>query len=386
MAAAKKTAKRRRKARPDHTAPPAAPAALSDGLSPTWHPLRSGGTYTPGLREAAAGQHGAYAFRDRVSGRVLYVGESHTARLWKTLLRHVHAQHTFAFQQEWTHAAPGRLDVAIWVTTTGREAEELETALIRALEPDENREETTFDDPEYFADDDTSDDADDSGLGRAMRENPAPWYPTGNAIKDREQFAALTQHALDLQRAFELSMIAHFRSGSLDALQRARKAFDALQSTAAIMRMYRERYQWPLPGLYLMTREGARAAGYFAAAEETPLPPSGARRRNPSNSLVVSEKAVADYAAMHWGKRGPIAAETLAIPVVGPHDAIVAFGDLVAIEYATTKGDDGASIYRHEFEHPFAVLGYILNTETGHRDGLVIAGGGYKIETRGIVK
>lgn len=54
-------------------------------------------------------------------------------------------------------------------------------------------------------------------------------------------------------------------------------------------------------------------------------------------------------------------------------------GALYAVEYITDKGDDGESIYRHEMGDPLPILAV-------DRAGLLlIAGGGYTVETRGIV-
>ncbi len=123
-------------------------------LAPRWHPLVVGDEYNGAIRALAHHQSGAYAFRERRSRRLLYVGESHTGRLWKTLLRHVQpgTRSTctkrdpkrrggcllFADLREWTYAGDAAdLDVAIWLTSKG-DARELEGELIERLEPEHN--------------------------------------------------------------------------------------------------------------------------------------------------------------------------------------------------------------------------------------------------------
>lgn len=83
------------------------------------------------------------------------------------------------------------------------------------------------------------------------------------------------------------------------------------------------------------------------------------------------------YKRHHWGKQGKRAARELrCADVSGP---VTEMGALFAVEYITDKGDDGESIYRHELESPLPVLAF-------DRSGLLlIAGGGYSVEERGIV-
>ena len=73
--------------------------------------------------------------READTGEVVYVGESHTGRLWKTLLRHFHAQASFAAVDEWVYDHPENVDVRLWITRTGEQAKRLETEKILSLEP-----------------------------------------------------------------------------------------------------------------------------------------------------------------------------------------------------------------------------------------------------------
>lgn len=63
------------------------------------------------LRGRMSGRCGVYAVRDASTRTVLYVGESHSNRAWKTALRHLHAWESFEGVREWTHRQPGRLEM-----------------------------------------------------------------------------------------------------------------------------------------------------------------------------------------------------------------------------------------------------------------------------------
>lgn len=78
---------------------------------------------------------GAYAIRDRRSGEVLYVGESHTGRLYPTLTRHF---------QRWKGLTAGttydrhRVEVKL-EETDPRDASDLQEDWIARLAPADNR-------------------------------------------------------------------------------------------------------------------------------------------------------------------------------------------------------------------------------------------------------
>lgn len=102
--------------------PPRRPGWMKDPAR--WVRLASGeaGTvdYHPELRRLVD-RSGVYALRDRETREVLYVGESHTGRLYRTLLRHFQDRSgRFKKLGEWVSAAPLRLDVAWWVTAPGQ--------------------------------------------------------------------------------------------------------------------------------------------------------------------------------------------------------------------------------------------------------------------------
>lgn len=87
--------------------------------------------------------------------------------------------------------------------------------------------------------------------------------------------------------------------------------------------------------------------------------------------------AHASFKRLHWGREGrDTAREFRTADVSTPCTEL---GALYALEYIADKGSDGESLYRHELEDPLPVLAV-------DRGGLLlIAGGGYTVETRGIV-
>lgn len=111
-----------------------------------YDPLR----YAPWVRELAK-RNGAYVIRDIETGEVLYVGESHSERLYSTLTRHF---------QSWTGYQAGtlytryRIEVAVAALDgTAREVIAKQKELIRALSPVDNvhhREWAEADDPTSF--------------------------------------------------------------------------------------------------------------------------------------------------------------------------------------------------------------------------------------------
>lgn len=88
----------------------------------------------PDWIRALRGKSGVYVIRQADAGRVLYVGESHTGALKKTLLRHF---------QSWTGktAGPtygrGAVEIAVEITPPGR-AVSRQNSLICKLQPRDN--------------------------------------------------------------------------------------------------------------------------------------------------------------------------------------------------------------------------------------------------------
>lgn len=88
----------------------------------------------PDFVKELKGKSGVYVIRDKTDKRTLYVGESHTGRLKKTLLRHF---------QAWSGktAGPtynrGSVEIAVIVTDKDR-AVSVQNKLIDELEPRDN--------------------------------------------------------------------------------------------------------------------------------------------------------------------------------------------------------------------------------------------------------
>lgn len=80
------------------------------------------------------------------SGIVVYVGESHTGRLYGTLTRHF--QSWSGLTAGTTYSLLGGYEAAVIVTKTPRAAVRLQEALIRRLEPRDNTHHAGGDDAE----------------------------------------------------------------------------------------------------------------------------------------------------------------------------------------------------------------------------------------------
>jgi hypothetical protein len=91
-------------------------------------------------------------------------------------------------------------------------------------------------------------------------------------------------------------------------------------------------------------------------------------------------KARLQYIATHWGHPGRRGHVELACG--DPRDGtLVCMGELVAVVYRTLKaGDGGVQDYEHTFKKTRPLLCF---TQRDKR--LIIAGGAYTVQTRGIV-
>lgn len=97
----------------------------------------SSGDYNAELRERMNGRSGVYILRKIGRKRPMYVGESHTGRAWKTMLRHVQAQKSFRALGEWTYCCPKKLEVA-FIETRASEAVRTEARAIDRYQPTAN--------------------------------------------------------------------------------------------------------------------------------------------------------------------------------------------------------------------------------------------------------
>lgn len=82
-------------------------------------------------------QSGAYVIRDRRTHTVLYIGESHTGQLAKTIKRHFYKWPDDANRKHFT-TKPDRVEVAVRLTPPGT-ATAAQDNLIQRLQPSENR-------------------------------------------------------------------------------------------------------------------------------------------------------------------------------------------------------------------------------------------------------
>ena len=95
--------------------------------------------------------------------------------------------------------------------------------------------------------------------------------------------------------------------------------------------------------------------------------------RNPATNA----EALKQYERDHWGQKG--AEKVRKLSAADPRVPSVELGELVMVVYRTKKGADQVlTDYEHEFAHPRPRLAY-------NESGLIIAGGRYRIEPRGIV-
>lgn len=114
--------------------------------------------FSPAVRALyAAKANGVYAIRERATGRVLYVGESHTRRLYHTLVRHLCAwSYRSKRSQRLYHGKQSTYDrhaveIAFATTDTGAEAIQAQGAWIYALRPTDNVEDIPSAPPAFRA-------------------------------------------------------------------------------------------------------------------------------------------------------------------------------------------------------------------------------------------
>lgn len=107
---------------------------------PLTHGRTEGGSYQWDAALSALGDaSGVYVFRDRDSGEVIYVGESHTGRLYRTMLHHFHdPKGKFERLGEWVHHAPTRLDYKVFLASPAA-VPELEKDAIEHFQPRINK-------------------------------------------------------------------------------------------------------------------------------------------------------------------------------------------------------------------------------------------------------
>ena len=95
-------------------------------------------------------RHGVYVVRRIGSRRPVYIGESHTARAWKTMLRHFQACGTFRQVDEWCDERAELYEIAWFPTQTSNAALDVERRAIRRLRPSWNTQQAEKDDTTPF--------------------------------------------------------------------------------------------------------------------------------------------------------------------------------------------------------------------------------------------
>lgn len=94
-----------------------------------------GGKLNDEVKRDADGASGAYAIRTKKGRGVVYVGESHVGRMWRTLLRHFQAPDTFREigRSSFASSRPEDYEVALRVTSRGaRKKENSDQAAMKA--------------------------------------------------------------------------------------------------------------------------------------------------------------------------------------------------------------------------------------------------------------
>jgi hypothetical protein len=126
-------------------APP--PSSLRNRDAPlAYRPIGAARERYPTWIRDLRGESGVYVIRDRATAEILYVGESHTSKLYETLTRHFQTWRRFKGFWRGQYAEghdPGltyprnSVEVAVRITTPSRAVDE-EARLIRRLSPRDN--------------------------------------------------------------------------------------------------------------------------------------------------------------------------------------------------------------------------------------------------------
>lgn len=128
-----------------------------------------------------------------------------------------------------------------------------------------------------------------------------------------------------------------------------------------------------------------RPEGYGEASTHKGAPVGQTKMfNNPPTSPPAARR---EYERKHWGHKARGVARSL--EVVDPsHGSLVELGRLDRVEYVTSKkGDPSRATYFHDFEGERPVLAFHVcdRARCPDRGKLVIAGGSYRVEDRGIV-
>ena len=353
-----------------------------------WMPLTIEGSWNREARRVFADNSGAYAIRYRATGAVLYVGESHTGRGWKTLTRHFQdASGKFAALREtFTHARPEMFEVAIWVTSRGRRTEEkrdrkaevLEAALIRKFVREGH--------DLYNVDDKRSKLEALRVSGRTRRmgapADPDADFDFGANVTREEERRAFDGVIANPPQAGAQAVPLKANPSKVAKPRRSRAAAAALVVLGDLVSIVHK----PPTGRRRTLRWGARDAPIVAYAPSTGrlVLVFGAELAGKSSAPASKE-----YRRTHWGAAG--AGERLEGQILGGTGKKL--GPAIEITYATKKGADPALVnYWHKFgDHgdgskarPFIPPAVVAATVKG----LLLVrldGGSYRVGEHGIV-
>lgn len=214
-----------------------------------WQRLIVGGELSPRLKRAMQDRSGVYAIRRIGDREVLYVGQSHCGKLWRTMLRHFQAPQTFKTIGRGSFAVPSSTaadyEIAFQVTRAGADQCEaripksradaelvwnLETKWIEDLRPTVNRERSgeSLEDDSFDFGANVAGDDDDGSIGALVRN------PGGRVKASLSPDAAMARSA----RAIERAIAKLAAAVDLDAREREaasakiRKAIDRAEATA----------------------------------------------------------------------------------------------------------------------------------------------------------
>lgn len=288
-----------------------------------WRPVGSSGYFPDWLRKLKK-RSGVYAIRDAKSGEVLYVGESHTDQLYKTITRHF---------QQWDGYTAGttyrRSAVEVSVQpTSASEAERKQLDWIETLAPRDNKYGQPVEDVDPR---DFMDGADDDGARSSNPSGPSHRIPA---------------------RTVELGEV-----------------LDLVVELNGERLIYRDEVR----GMWLLAPDNAmdRAEGggrlYLVRGEL-------AGGRDPEDARPEGQRTFERWHQSH----GPDQIGSLEVP-----DSVgVPVGRAVRIGYKSDKFGGKTAAYEHDFESPFPK---VYATRKDNPKALVIVGGGFTVSPRGIV-
>lgn len=304
-------------------------------MTPSWHPLIVRGAFNDAIKRQAERSSGAYAVRERATHKVVYVGSSHSGRLWKTMLRHFHAAASFKKVREgFVTSSPENYDVAIAVTSHGKRARTKggrdekalaqEVAWIKSLHPEGNitggEERVTF-----------------------AKESEVPDDPWGGLLNP-----AGVRRLLGM-----LVRLTYLEANGREHVLR-----------------------WPLRKAPQLVYDD-KGRLFIVYVTGRPVRPATAEE-------------VSEYTKTHWGQagKGGVYAGAVALP---PFKRL---GPSVSITYATAKGDKSVKDWIHpwgeggrgRFVPPVVLVHACQNAARCAANGRVcLHGGTYRVTSRGIV-